>query len=274
MLRQSRSLSEQLALHDEVLSLRRGSCSYGQIIKQIEQRHGVRLPKSTVSVWVRGKHLPQGRAYRFEAKASPELAYVIGVVAGDGSLNVREYAYRVRLQATDLEFVQEFDRCLYKLLGSKPHNVWRGAGRNEYHVEAASFLLHQFLRTPAIKLGSFIEHDETCVSSFLRGFFDSEGCVLKSRVISASNTNRPILEYIQKLLIHWFGIRSRGPYISSRKGSKIFCRERMYLRKSDCFQIVIWPESSEVFRSRIGFTIRRKRDRLQSEVQPNFTSSR
>ena len=45
----------------------------------------------------------------FLAEPSPELAYVIGVEQGDGSINRKGYNRRIRLHSVDPEFVKEFD---------------------------------------------------------------------------------------------------------------------------------------------------------------------
>lgn len=54
---------------------------------------------------------------------SLKLAYVIGVMFGDGSVSFRKsgrsYKYRIRLKVVDREFAEEFKRCL-EALGLKP----------------------------------------------------------------------------------------------------------------------------------------------------------
>ncbi|MEM0481447.1 MAG: hypothetical protein QXM16_00955, partial [Nitrososphaerota archaeon] len=61
--------------------------SYSRIIGSVRDRYGIKLRKSTISEWVRGIHSPYNGtripSIRF-LKPSKELAYIIGVVAGDG----------------------------------------------------------------------------------------------------------------------------------------------------------------------------------------------
>jgi len=95
---------------------------------EVWRRYGVRISKSYISYWIRGVHSPYNgrRIPSLELlKPSEELAYVRGVKVGDG------YAYRRRrtikgynpvwigLRAKDREFVEEFARCLAKVLGRK-----------------------------------------------------------------------------------------------------------------------------------------------------------
>src|SRR5947209_1533696 len=99
-------LDIRLRLYEEVLKLRRNSRSYEEIIKELSETYHVTLGKSTVSYWANGLHTPLGGINLFRPKPTPELAYVIGVIVGDGSLNVRanNYEYRIRLKAVDLDF--------------------------------------------------------------------------------------------------------------------------------------------------------------------------
>ncbi|MDT7877870.1 MAG: hypothetical protein RQ862_04870, partial [Candidatus Caldarchaeales archaeon] len=126
----SRCLPRELRikLYDDAVALRRGGLTYKGIIEEIYRRYGVRLFKSHISYWLRGVHSPyNGRRIPSLELLNPseELAYVIGVKVGDG------YTYRRRrtikgyndvwigLKAKDKEFVEEFARCLAKVLGRK-----------------------------------------------------------------------------------------------------------------------------------------------------------
>jgi intein-encoded DNA endonuclease-like protein len=70
------------------------------------------LSKGSISEWVHGIHDPSGGTNKFHTDPSPELAYVIGVIAGDGNLNVHGYNYEMLLSVTDYDFAEEFSRCL------------------------------------------------------------------------------------------------------------------------------------------------------------------
>jgi intein-encoded DNA endonuclease-like protein len=121
-------------------------------------------------------------------KPSEELAYVIGVKVGDG------YTYRKRrvrkgyndvmigLEAKDREFVEEFARCLAKVLGRKQIRPRFRDDVGKYVVEVGSKTLYELLRKPVDldRLKKYIEHCERCVAAFIRGFADSEGSVNKT----------------------------------------------------------------------------------------------
>jgi intein-encoded DNA endonuclease-like protein len=83
----------RIKLYGDVVALRRDRQTYSGIIGEAYRRYGVRISKSSISEWLRGMHSPyDGRRIPSLVFLEPseELAYVIGVVLGDG------YAYRRR----------------------------------------------------------------------------------------------------------------------------------------------------------------------------------
>jgi intein-encoded DNA endonuclease-like protein len=251
----------QTSLYDLVLSLREMSLTYSQIIKETERQLGVKLSRSVVSDWVNHRHVPAGRVRTFKATFSPELAYIIGVQTGDGSLNLNRYNYRIRLKAKDLDFVQEFDRCLSHVLQTIRHKVWQDSETKDYQLDVSSYLLYKLLRRPLQQLMGWIEYDVKCVCAFLRGFFDSEGCVSEKGAVTASNTNLDLLEYVRSLLAG-IGVETTEPRIRTRKGSLLLKGTKTYVRKSDCYGVYVRVRSLQRFAEMIGFTISRKSVRL------------
>ena len=85
----------RIKLYDDVVALRRSGLSYNKIIDEIYRRYGVRIPISSISEWLRGIRSPYNgrRIPSLELlKPSVELAYVIGVVLGDGYIILRRKA--------------------------------------------------------------------------------------------------------------------------------------------------------------------------------------
>jgi intein-encoded DNA endonuclease-like protein len=197
----------RIKLYNDVVALRRSRLTYKGIVEEAWHRYRVRLSKSHISYWLRGVHSPYNgrRIPSLELlEPSEELAYVIGVALGD------RYAYRRRraikgyrdvvvgLKARDREFVEEFARCLAKVLGRRqirPRYV-KSSGR--YVVEALSKTLYELLKKPVDleRLKKYIEHCERCMAAFLRGFADSEGSVNKRGYIFILNTDLRLLTYM------------------------------------------------------------------------------
>jgi intein-encoded DNA endonuclease-like protein len=252
-----------------VLQLRQQSYLYREIIEEIQDQFGVRLAKETISDWVRGVSSPLNSGHLFDPKPTPELAYVIGVETGDAFLNEKRnnYQYRIRLRAVDVEFVEAFNQAVARVRGCSPHKLWKGKNIRETEVEFGSYLLHKFLSQPLDELKPYIEHSAESVAAFLRGFFDSEGCIDTRRNLSASNSDLRLLNYVQHLLLTYFGIETTSPRIGTKKGSVITRRGKSYRRNAPVYVIQLRGRYLKAFCDKIGFTIRRKRSRLERAMK-------
>jgi intein-encoded DNA endonuclease-like protein len=275
----------RIKLYNDVVALRRGGLTYRGIIKELWRRYGVRISKSSISEWLRGIHNPYNgrRIPSLELlKPSEELAYVIGVKVGDG------YAYRRRrtikgyndvwigLNAKDKEFVEEFARCLAKVLNRREIRPRYRRSSGRHVVEVKSKTLYELLRKPVDleRLKKYIEHCERCVAAFLRGFADSEGSVKKNGHITIYNTDLRLLTYVKELLRR-LSVESTGPMLKARRGTIIHDRRKgkQYMTKKDYYYIYIRASSNTNFYRYVGFTITRKQARLENHVNKRNTST-
>jgi intein-encoded DNA endonuclease-like protein len=252
-------LDIRVRLRSRVLELTKLSMSYQQIQTEIFESTHIRLSKGSISEWVRGIHNPSGGKNKFRAVASPELAFVIGVIAGDGNLNVHGYNYEMLLSVTDHDFAEEFSRCLAKILG-KPnlYKVRWSEKRKRWIVQGSSIFLHRFLGGGWQRLKRYVEHCYRCRASFLRALFDGEGAIDRNR-ISIYNTDLRLLLYIRQLLSK-FGIETRNPYVHSLAGSILKDPRTgvFYERRRDCYAMAIGTAGNLQFARHIGFSIQRK----------------
>src|SRR5437016_3203587 len=252
-------LEVRVRLRSRVLELAKLSMSYPQIQTEIFNSTHIWLSKGSISEWVRGIHDPSGGKNKFRAVASPELAYVIGAIAGDGNLNVHGYNYEMLLSVTDRDFAEEFSRCLAEIL-RKPnrYKVRWSEKRKRWIVQGSSIFLHQFLNGGWQRLKRYVEHCYRCRASFLRALFDGEGTINRNR-ISIYNTDLRLLLYIRQLLSK-FGIERRNPYVHSLAGSILKDPRTgvFYERRRDCYAMAIRTAGSLQFARHIGFSIQRK----------------
>jgi intein-encoded DNA endonuclease-like protein len=111
-------------------------------------------------------------------------------------------------------------------------------------------------------LKKYIEHCERCMTAFLRGFADSEGCVNKSGYIIISNTDYELLTYIKDLLKR-LGIESTGPWPIRLQGKTFYDHKTMkkYPYNKDCYYLYIRVDYNKKFYKMVGFIIQRKRKR-------------
>ena len=201
---------------------------------------------------------------------------MIGVKLGDGYTTkkrrtIRSYiSVRIGLKVKDMEFAEEFARCLAKVLGRQFIKPRLRYSDKKYAVEVRSKTLYELLKKPVNLDGlkKYIEHCEDCVAAFLRGFFDSEGCVNERGYISISNTDIGLLTYVKDLL-GCLGIASTEPKLGHPQGRAFFDpREgKIYTTNKDCYCLHIRANSNTTFYRKVGFTIKRKQKRLENYIK-------
>lgn len=180
-----------------------------------------RLNKSGDNLHSELDHSPQQIKKMKEKKSIPlnnsiynhnlELAYIIGVLNGDGCLSHR----RIFLNSIDKDFIKNFNEKIenwselkpktYKYFDTKSHNYKQGF---HYETMINSIKIKEFLmqfyiskNEEAIKnINKFLNKKELQIA-FIEGFFDSEGTINKeiSR-IRITNINKNILELIKRYL--------------------------------------------------------------------------
>jgi len=148
-----------------------------------------------------------------------ELAYVVGVLLGDGTLthhhNHNGSHYEVRLNATSLNFVNFWTERISRLTGKRPIRFvqvrkfpWKPLYTSKiYSKQWFGFLMelrHRFINGQWTPLGN-------SARALVKGFYDSEGSHSKGNAIRLSNKNLALLDRISELLAQ-FGIRCNGPY--------------------------------------------------------------
>jgi intein-encoded DNA endonuclease-like protein len=267
----------RIKLYDRVMALRQLGLSYNKIRDVIKQEYGIELSRGQIHAWVRGLHSPYngGRIPSLELlEPSEDLAYVIGAVCGDGCAKIERRVHKgyrqaiIRLNAKDKEFVEEFAIRIGRVLNRPPPKVrvQRLTGYYSgcyYCSEVASKTLYELLKKPVDleRLRKYIEHCDKCSAAFLRGFFDAEGSVTKTGSIYVGNSDYRLLKYVQSLLGR-FEIVTTGPYLLHRRGSITHSNGKQYIRRRDVYYIYVKRSCNMRFYEHIGFTIRRKQERL------------
>jgi intein-encoded DNA endonuclease-like protein len=265
----------RIKMYNDVRKLRKRGLSITEIREKIYRKYrkyGVWISESTISNWLRGVCNPyngRGIPSLELLESSEDLGYVIGVRLGDGYTYEEGDDCGIGLKAKDKEFVEKFGICLGNVLGRRPVRPWKDAGR--YAAVVVSKALYKLLREPIDlkRIKKYVEHCPKCTAAFLRGLFDSEGCVRKEGYIILYNTNYELLTYTQKLLLRRFGIESTGPWPNTQRGTTIHNPRtgKQYKANKDCYYIYIRAESLPKFYRYIGFTIKRKQKRLEEYLR-------
>lgn len=257
-------LELRMHLYKEVLELRRQGLSYRKIIKRIDGSHGIRLSFSHISGWVNREHQPLGNVSKFDGRPSPAIAYVIGTLLSDGYRCVHRARYYLRLSVKDKEYADAFAEALGKVIRKeKPFRPHWITSERRWITQTGSILLFKHLDRSWQEMKPIIEHSRSCVSAFLRAFYDGEGCV-SGRKLLVINTDREKLLYVQYLLNRYFGIETTGPHRHIRQGQRFRSPRngRIYQTKKTCYYLRVGARSLPLFRRHIGFSIKRKQRRL------------
>ena len=200
----------------------------------------------TVANWIyRGKE-PVIRGH-FDPTPTPELAYLLGTRYSDVSVDDR-----FKLEAIDKDFVEEFLRCLSKVMG-RPYKMHKKS-KGTWAARGYERALIDFMKVPLNHHKPIIE---LYPADFLRAFFDGEGHVTEIRqkehvygCVGVSNTNLEIIEYVKDLLQKIFSLR---PTIGrDNRGRKVCYTMRLYQM-----------DDVKRFHDLIGFSTERKKRRLQ-----------
>ena len=150
--------------------------------------------------------------------ASPDLAYVCGVLLGDGvccrsSQGKRKESFVsvVALEVVEKPFALSFMESLQRL-GLKPRiyrSKKKGNRRDTYFVKAYSKRFYQWWTEQNLSdLEDLFFHDTELLKEFVRGFYESEGSYFKraspydETLCQLSNTDLEITELFKKAISH------------------------------------------------------------------------
>ena len=222
------------------------------------------IPKTTLYYWKKGKYKPP--LARWIPKPSNELAYVLGVLNGDGYLHAnRHHYYRIQLGVKDLKFAEAFSIAMAKTLNKKylvpkwdkSNNIWVVV-----YTSKAFYIWYKHQNLDTLK--PYIEYSRDAVANFLRGLYDSDGnhYIYKKRYsqIRLYNNNTELLKYVQHLLEKYFDIVTKGPYVGTRAGTENKMGNGKIVRRNhDTYQMVIDRiQYAQRFLDEIGFSITEK----------------
>lgn len=212
----------------------------------------LKIPINTVISWIQKGSAPRPPKYIPDLSPSKELSYLAGAMWSDGDRSGLK-RHEIRLPAKDKEFVKKFDKCLIKVLRKRklfPIHVSdrRKEGKGiMYYVSADSKMLAEWLWRYNTK--SFKECIEKYPADFIRAFANGDGNIDdEANLIRIGKGKNPqtyhLLSYIKKLLSKYFGITSK------------------IKEESKSYRLYIYGEGNIVKWTKIGFTIKEKREKL------------
>jgi len=191
---------------------------------------------------------------KFPIKEKSELYELVGHILGDGFISI-EPARTSTYTNTSKELINRFCYLLNKIFGKVETGVYEDKRFNAESIimpKIISIILIQFFPELLSKTAPerLFRGNQKNIISFVRGFFDDEGCVTTSSIIVTSK-NRKILEDISKLLISANLISSRNLSLTPKK---------------QLFILTIKGRSIIDYFGRIGFVHPEKQEKLKIEV--------
>jgi phosphate starvation-inducible protein PhoH/intein/homing endonuclease len=184
-----------------------------------------------------------------------KLAYLMGVLTGDGCLTFRN---RIILTSADETIVAAF----YEMAMRFGLHVFRNGAARPYDYIIASSQLYRLLSQLGLSTGkaatkriphSILAAPEQIVAAFLRGLFDADGTVEKrDGLVSLSSVSEKLIRQAQIVLLN-FGI------VAARS----IKRTRYRGEQRISYLLTMAGAEAERFHELIGFALERKRARRQ-----------
>lgn len=191
------------------------------------------------------------KLYRLPAAMSEDLAYLMGLLVGDGTLPEKNY---LALTSGDGSLAAAFVEVCQRLFGYSVEPR-RKAGRLDCRVGSAQIRL--FLKELGLEHitatgkqipASVLRAPRPMVRAFLQGLFDTDGTAGKNGNVSLSTSSPELARQVQCLLLN-FGI------VSSRQ-AKQGARSAI-----PAFQVYLCGAEASRFYQQIGFRLARKQGR-------------
>jgi hypothetical protein len=159
-----------------------------------------RMKKFNIPIRTRSKAflLNHPRRKKFKPISNEFLAYVIGVILGDGNVS----RYLIRLRTTTLTFNRSFAKALDKL-GVKSKTIF-ASPREQWNTYVCSVEFATWLKKLTLKkIEKIVTTNKKNLVAFIRGFYESEGSSKKWYnvvYIIIANSNRKLINLLKKFI--------------------------------------------------------------------------
>ena len=178
---------------------------------------------------------------------SPDAAYLMGVLTGDGCLTIRN---RIILSAADSEIIDRAQDIARNVLGATFSKTNSRPYDYEIRNAEAKARLISWGLSETYAEGKRIPEwiriaPKEYVVAYLRGLFDTDGSAESRGNINITSASGTLIEDMQTMLLN-IGIVARS-----------YNRKKKYNGKNQ-FYLSIYGDFVEQFRREIGFTVKRK----------------
>lgn len=203
-----------------------------------------------------------------------ELAEVVGHLVGDGCVTAKSFLGLIygTAESERVELCKRHQAILADLFGIRPSVSEVGSGCR--HVRITRKAVGRFFLSLGVRggdsdgkvvPGTIFTAPPDIVCAFLRGYFGADGSISGRAAageceVTATSASLDLLRGVQ-MLLGALGIQSSITG-DGRAGQKVFGG---YVRK-ESFRLRVNPLDLERFASSVGFSVRTKQERLQSQL--------
>ena len=177
------------------------------------------------------QHLREKVLLKPNLKMNEDLAYILGMLKGDGCVYEHSRSYRVALDITDKKIADSFMNALNNIglhpfmSEQQPDN--RIGKLKKYIVLASSTVFGIWYKSLNTETLYGLLKGEKSKIGFVRGFYEAEGCLnisnnkYRTMTLSIYNTDYQLILLVQHLINSFvFNFRLNGPYKNNNSLSK------------------------------------------------------
>lgn len=269
LFRTNKKLDDELK--KETLKLLNDGCSISYIAKKLKVNYDeIRLfLKRELDDYTYSTIKSSDRKLQNDSKIlTSDLSYILGVIYGDGYFNGNN---QIGLGTKDRDFMEYFSYILEKWSNKKPSKVIRLQNNRPYYesllcFKDANLFVREFIKEK-IKIPEQIldSNNQEVFSMFIKGFCDSEGSIVilegKYGIIKISNQNKLVLNQVRSMMIKLGFCENKVKIVLNNRSKN----GNVYILR------ICSRDQLELFNQKIGFTIRRKQDKLESCLKSNLS---
>jgi intein/homing endonuclease len=195
-------------------------------------------------------------------------ATLLGILVGDGTWANNSGAYVT--VGPYPEWVEQVKIVFEESIGSPIIKCYRN--NRYYQVCYHSRMLRKFLDRIGFSIivksdtkripWPIMQSPKSVVAAFLRGLFETDGCVERDGVISFSTASKKLAQELQLLLLN-FGIVSRIKCRKNKKYNKVYCHLNL-----------MGSASVNIFYKEIGFISDRKQSILKNYIDKGYQGNK
>ena len=197
---------------------------------------------------------------------TPDLAYIFGVMYGDGYFGKGQ----IRLGTKDKEFSDLFAKSVKNWCGKRaPQKVYWRNDKPYYECYLSFKQATEFIQDLIKERSSILDqikqsNNFNIITSFIRGFSDSEGSIVKTKngnILRFYNQKILILEEIKALMMKLGFDKNKLKVVLNKK-----------IDSGDVYALrMCYKDQLKLFEQKIGFTINRKQKILQKCINKSET---